>query len=120
MNPQRRFVNKSVFLALSVLLAQTIAFTPGSFAADGDVRIAGQVVFSILAPENKEPIADRAETIQTKLNNALAAAKDRSPGSVKIVYYKGIPVITLGGYEVALVDEKNAKAAKTTPSLLAQ
>jgi hypothetical protein len=118
--PQRRFLNKTVLVAVSILLSQTLCYSPAAFAADGDVRIAGQVVLSILAPENKEPVAARADTIQTKLNNALAAATDRSPASVKIVYYKGIPVITLGGYEVALVDEKNAKAAKTTPALLAQ
>jgi hypothetical protein len=62
----------------------------------------------------------RAEAIQKNLDNALVAAKDHTPSSVNIVYVKGLPVITLGGYQVATVNSEDAKSAGTTPALLAQ
>jgi hypothetical protein len=54
------------------------------------------------------------------MDNALVAAKDRTPTAVRIVYVKGVPVITLGGFYVTTVDSASARAAKTTPSILAQ
>lgn len=108
-------------LAVAVALTQTLVLAPSAvLAADGTVRIAGQTVFTNKAPSGGMTAEQRAETIQRNLDNALVAAKDRSPSSVNIVYVKGLPVITLGGYQVVTVDAANAKLANTTPALLAQ
>ena len=37
-----------------------------------------------------------------------------------VVYAKGMPVVTVGGYQVATVDTATAKAANTSPALLAK
>ena len=107
-------------IALAVTLSQTFLLAPFAVQADNSVRIAGQVVFTNKAASGGLSADQRAETIQRNLDNALVAAKDRSPSSVNIVYVKGLPVITVGGYQVATVDAANAKAANTTPALLAQ
>lgn len=108
-------------LAVAVALSQSLLFAPSAvLAAAGDVYVAGQTVFSNKSASGGMSVDQRAETIQRNLNNALVAAKDRSPASVNIVYVKGLPVITLGGYQVVTVDSDNAKAANTTPALLAQ
>ncbi|MBU6451305.1 MAG: hypothetical protein KGS72_05980 [Cyanobacteria bacterium REEB67] len=62
----------------------------------------------------------RSQTVQQNLDNALVAAKDRTPASVNITYVKGVPVITLGGYQVVTVDSASAKAMHSTPALLAK
>lgn len=108
-------------LTVALALSQTMLLAPPAvLAADGAVRIAGQTVFSNKAASGGMTAEQRAEAIQRNLDNALVAAKDRSPSSVNIVYVKGLPVITLGGYQVVTVDAANAKAANTTPALLAQ
>lgn len=108
-------------LAAAVLMSQSLALIPlPVLAADGSVRIAGQTVFLNKAASGGMTAEARAEVIQRNLDNALVAAKDRSPAAVNIVYVKGLPVITLGGYQVVTVDAANAKAAGTTPALLAQ
>ncbi len=111
---------RSVIVA-ALMLSQTLLLSPAVVqAADGAVRIAGQVIFVNKAGSGGMSIGDRSETIQRNLDNALVAAKDRSPSSVNIVYVKGIPMITLGGYQIVTVDGDNAKANATTPALLAQ
>lgn len=108
-------------LIIAVALTQSLILAPSAvLAADGAVRIAGQTVFTNHSASGGLSAEQRAETIQRNLDNALVAAKDRSPASVNIVYVKGLPVITLGGYQVVTVDADNAKAANTTPALLAQ
>ncbi len=108
-------------LAVAFALSQTLLLAPSAvLAADGAVRIAGQTVFSNKAASGGMTTEQRAETIQRNLDNALVAAKDRSPSSVNIVYVKGLPVITLGGYQVVTVDAANAKASNVTPAVLAQ
>ncbi len=107
-----------VIIVLALLQSLSFLFMP-VLASGGDIKIAGQPVFSILSAADAGSIAKRAETIQNNLDNALVAAQDRSPSSVNITYVKGMPVITLGGYQVLTVDTRDAAAAHTTPALLA-
>ena len=112
---------KTSALALALVLSQTITPTPFPvLASDGAVRVAGQAVIVNKAGGGGFSIDQRTEAIQRNLDNALVAAKDKSPASVNIVYVKGMPVVTLGGYQVVTVDAANAKAYGTTPALLAQ
>jgi len=111
---------KRSILAGALLLSQSIALTPlAAMAADNDVHVAGQAIFSV--PAAGGLTADkRAAAVQQNLDNALVAAKDRGPSSVNITYVKGVPVITLGGYQVVTVDGASAKTAGSTPALLAK
>jgi hypothetical protein len=107
-------------IVIAIALTEGLALAPLAVAQDASVRIAGQTVFTNKAASGGMSASQRAETIQKNLDNALVAAKDRSPASVNIVYVKGMPVITLGGYQVVTVDAANAKSENTTPALLAQ
>jgi hypothetical protein len=107
-------------IVVAIALTQGLVVAPQAVLADTSVRIAGQTVFVNKAASGGMTADQRAETIQRNLDNALVAAKDRGPSSVNIVYVKGLPVITLGGYQVVTIDGDNAKAAGTTPALLAQ
>ncbi|MBP9092776.1 hypothetical protein KBI23_17265 [bacterium] len=111
---------KRSILAGALLLSQSIALTPlAAMAADNDVHVAGQAIFSV--PAAGGMTADkRAAVVQQNLDNALVAAKDRGPASVNITYVKGVPVITLGGYQVVTVDSASAKTAGSSPALLAK
>lgn len=100
------------FLALSQLSMMSLVPV---LAADNHVRIGGSTVFTV-----NGATADRAIKIQKNIDNSLVASKDHSPSSIKITYVKGQPVITLGGFYVVSVDSATARAAGTTPSLLAQ
>lgn len=104
-------------LALSQTVVST-SFALPALAQDNEIKIAGQGLFTVSGAGGMT--ADkRAEAIQQNLDNALVAAKDRTPASVKITYVKGTPVVTLGGYQVVTVDSASAKSAGTTPTLLA-
>lgn len=85
---------------------------------------AGQVNFTVQADNGGKSASQRAQDFQTKLDNALVASSDKTPGAVSVVYYDngGInePVVTVGGYQVAIVTDADAKAAGTTAALLAQ
>ncbi len=111
---------KRSILAGALLLSQSIALSPlAAMAADNDVHVAGQAIFSV--PAAGGLTADkRAAAVQQNLDNALVAAKDRGPSSVNITYVKGVPVITLGGYQVVTVDSASAKSTGTSPALLAK
>lgn len=107
-------------IAVAITVGQMFAWSPlAALAADGSVRIAGQTVFENKVASGGMSVEQRAETIQKNLDNALVAAKDRSPSAVSVVYVKGVPVITLGGYQVVTVDGDNARLAGTTPAVLA-
>lgn len=107
-------------IVVAIALTQSLALAPLAVAQDASVRIAGQTVFTNKAASGGLSAEQRAETIQKNLDNALVAAKDRTPAAVNIVYVKGMPVITLGGYQVVTVDATNARSENTTPALLAQ
>lgn len=114
-------VAKRNVLALALVLSQTVALTPlAVLADDAGIKLAGRTVFVNRAAGGGMSADARAEVIQKNLDNALVAASDKSPSSVKIVYVKGTPVITLGGYQVVTVDASNAKMSGTTPAILAQ
>ena len=111
---------KRSILAGALLLSQSIALSPlAAMAADNDVHVAGQAIFSV--PAAGGLTADkRAAAVQQNLDNALVAAKDRGPSSVNITYVKGVPVITRGGYQVVTVDSASAKSTGSSPALLAK
>jgi hypothetical protein len=112
---------KQSVLAGALILSQTLALTPNMVLAAGDiVYVAGQPVLTGILGAGSATSAARAEQIQGNLDNALVAAKDRTPAAVNIAYVKGQPVITLGGFQVVTVDSASAKAAGTTPAVLAQ
>ncbi len=112
-------IKRSV-LAGALLLSQSICLYPlAAMAADNDIHVAGQSIFSV--PAAGGLTADkRAAIVQQNLDNALVAAKDRTPSAVNITYVKGIPVITLGGYQVVTVDGASAKSVGSSPALLAK
>lgn len=110
---------KRAAIVLALSLGQSLALSPlAVLAADGSVRIAGNIVFENRVASGGMSVDQRAESIQKNLDNALVAAKDRSASSVGIVYVKGVPVITLGGYQVCTVDGDNARVAGVTPAVL--
>lgn len=120
MTSRARFSKRTVLvLALSLGQSLSLPLMP-AIAADGAIRISGQTVFENKVAAGGMSVEQRAETIQKNLDNALVAAKDRSASAVSIVYVKGIPVITLSGYQVCTVDADNARVAGTTPAVLAQ
>ncbi|MBI4534416.1 MAG: hypothetical protein HY711_10775 [Candidatus Melainabacteria bacterium] len=114
-------ISQRLLLAFALTLSQSVILVPPAvLASDGAVRVAGQVVMVNRASSSGMSTEARTEAIQRNLDNAIVATKDRSPSQVNIVYVKGLPVVTLGGYQVVTVDAANAKAANTTPALLAQ
>ncbi len=105
----------------SIVLSQILCMSPATvFAADSTVRLAGQAVITNLNSAGSMTAEARAEQVQQNLDNALVASKDRTPASVNITYVKGLPVVTVGGYQVITVDSASAKSAGTTPAVLAQ
>ena len=104
-----RGAGKALAVALSLAQFSVFSLLP-SVAADNQVRIGGIPVIT----------SSQANKIQHNLDNSLVAASNHSPSSVKITYVKGLPVITLGGYLISTIDNASAKAANTTPTLLAQ
>ena len=120
MTSRATFSKRTVVLALSIAQSLALAAPLAVFAADGSVRIAGTTIFENKVASGGMSVEQKAEAIQKNLDNAIVASKDRSPSSVSIVYVKGIPVITLGGYQVCTVDADNARLAGVTPAVLAQ
>lgn len=108
--------NQSKLVVAAIIASQ---FMPMAALA-GPVRIGGQQAFNITTGGGGLTATARTTSIQKNIDNALVAATNRSPASVGMVYVKGLPVITLGGFYVTTVDTATAKAAKTTPALLAQ
>ncbi len=112
---------KKSFLAATLILGQAFCMPSlAVLAAGSEVHLAGQVVLSNIASVGSMTSQARSEQIQTSLDNALIAAKDRGPSAVSVAYVKGTPVLTLGGFHVATVDAASAKSAGTTPALLAK
>lgn len=118
MKSNKRFSIQKRTVASALVLSQVLCMTPLAVLA-ADVRFAGHPVMSNIAASGGQTADARAEQVQTNLDNALVAAKDRTPSSVNITYVKGLPVITLGGYQVITVDAASAKANGTTPAVLA-
>jgi hypothetical protein len=102
-------------IAAAFLLSQTFLLAPNMVLAESAVRVAGQQV--ILLPTSS---ASRAKVVQEQLDNALVAAKDKTASAVAVAYVNGLPVITLGGYQVVTVTATDAKDAGTSPALLAK
>jgi hypothetical protein len=113
------FKAKFLGLTTSLILSQTIYASPlPAFAADGDIKVSGQTIFTTNTGDGTS-ISQRAQAIQTNLDNALVIAQDRSPNAVGITYVQGSPVITLGGYLITKVTPEDGAFANTTPALVA-
>jgi hypothetical protein len=110
---------QSLALALAVGNFLTFSVVP-VLAAANSILIGGSPVFTVNAGAAGMTANQRAEKIQKNIDNSLVASSNHGPTAVKITYVKGVPVITLGGYLVTSVDAATAKAAGTTPSILAQ
>jgi len=106
-------------LTTSLFLSQALSFNYPAFAAEGDVCIGGQPVFTLHSGAGAT-VAQRTETIQNNLDNALVAVQDRSSNAVGITYVHAMPVITLGPYQVLTVDQSDATFAQSTPAAVAQ
>lgn len=116
-----KFKTTAVQFCLSSLLVSQCGFllSPSAMAANTNVKIAGKVVIVNRTGLAGQTADQRTKSIQDNIDNALAAASDHSPASVKVKTTKGVPVITLGGYKIVTVDSANAKLAKTTTPVLA-
>jgi hypothetical protein len=112
--PIKRFIAAGIFLTTF-----TPALAPLPVLAYS-VRIAGQQVFAVNTGTANLTATKRAEAIQSNLDNAIVASKDKPSTTVSITYVNGLPVITLCGYQICTVDGADAKQANTTPALLAQ
>ena len=111
--------HQSKILVAALVASQTLALLPLAAIA-GPVRLAGQQVFNVTTGGAGATVSARTTSIQKNIDNALVASTNKTPSAVAVTYVKGLPVLTLGGFYVATVDAASAKAAKTTPSLLAQ
>jgi hypothetical protein len=110
---------RRILAAGFVVMAQSLALVPQAVLAQS-VRVAGQQIFSVNTGTSSLSPNKRAEAIQGNLDNAIMASKDKSTQAVSIIYVNGLPVITLAGYQICTVDGGDAKAANTTPALLAE
>ncbi len=113
------FQSQTTLILGSTFILQTLFISTPAFAQSA-VRIAGQQVFQVNTGAGGQPVSKRVETIQTNLDNAIVASKDKGGPTIGISYVNGLPVITLAGYQVCTVDGADAKQAGTTPALLAQ
>jgi len=112
---------KASTLTTALLLSQTISLFPlAALAGDGDVRLAGQVAFTARTGADGGTVGQRTESIQNNLDNALVASQDRGPSAVGITNVRGVPVLTLGGYQVVTISSADADAAHMTATALAQ
>jgi len=83
------------------------------------VRVAGEDVFTIKASAGGFTAAERSMIIERNINNALIAAKDRSPAAVEIVTINHLPVIRIGGKHVVTIDSHLAAMNGTSMEVLA-
>ena len=107
------FTNKMTGILVVAALSSQACMPIAALA--NPVRIAGQQAFNITTGG-----AQRAATVQKNVDNALVASTNHTPSAVGVVYVKGQPVLTLGGFYVTTVDAAVAKASHTSPSILAQ
>jgi hypothetical protein len=107
-------------IVLSVFLSVQLIGGVASVALADPIRVAGKQAFNISYGSGSMSATQRAATIQKNVENALVAANDRSPASVSITYVNKQPVLTLGGFYVASVDEATARRMGTTAGSLAQ
>jgi hypothetical protein len=106
------FLVASVFSLLSYVVALPALADP--------IKVAGKQAFNVPFGTGSITASQRTVTIQKNIENALVAASDRSPTSVSITYVNKQPVLTLGGFYVASIDDATAKRMGLTPAALAQ
>jgi hypothetical protein len=77
-------------------------------------------LFDIQANAAGLTAAERAAIVQKNLDNALIAAKDRSPNAVRVVVMNRNPVVTLDNFYVVTADGNSAARADMTQMQLAE
>ncbi|HEY9714339.1 MAG TPA: hypothetical protein V6C72_12790 [Chroococcales cyanobacterium] len=116
-NPQR-----TVSLA-AIALAATLSLQP---AAKSDTTIATTEImacghlFSIDANADHKTAAERARIVQQNLDNALIAAKDRTPGAVQVGFQNNNPIVTLDHFYIVTADKNSAIRAGISQEELAE
>jgi len=112
----RRSLSLVLVLKLNLILTMQLfgtATIPAALALATTVKIGTVTAFS---PGS----AEKTAAIQQNLDNALAASSQHGPSAVSLVFVRGQPVLTYGGFYVCQVDKLTAQAAKTTPLALAR
>lgn len=110
---------KKATLMIAISMSSAMLSPLTALAADATVHVAGRPVFDVLAGAGGISAISRAEIMQKNLDNALVSTYARGAAAVNVSYKNGMPVLSVGGHYVGTVDNASAKAAKTTPALLA-
>lgn len=77
-------------------------------------------LFDIQANAAGLTASERSSIVQKNLDNALIAAKNRGPSSVKVVMMNHNPVVTLDGFYVITADGNSAARAQMSQMQLAE
>ncbi len=108
----------SAALLTTVLLSQFSLDLALPALAD-PVNVAGKQAFDVQLGVGKTSAKQRASMIEKNIDNALVASTNRSPNSVAIIYVNKQPILTLGGFYVASIDDTTAKRLGLTSGSLA-
>lgn len=117
-----RFHNKMIVAGLAI----TVGIVPMAMAQDRIVAAETNMItlcgplFAIDSNAAKLTAAERAKIVQKNLDNALIAAKNRTPSAVQVEISNRHPIVTLDGYHVVTADENSAQRNRLTRMELAE
>ncbi|PWT98344.1 MAG: hypothetical protein C5B53_06820 [Candidatus Melainabacteria bacterium] len=111
---------KLAFAGFCVLLGTTAAQAADLVSTQTTTIFACGKLFDIQANAAGLTAAERSAIVQKNLDNALVAAKDRSPSCVKVVMMNRNPVVTLDGFYVITADGNSAARAQMSQMQLAE
>lgn len=100
----------------SIAIAQQAAVTAKSTTV---ITACGEL-FAIDSNADKMTAKTRTEIVQKRLDDALVAAKDRTPSAVKVQILNRNPVVTLDNYLIVTADGNSAARARLTQLQLAE
>ncbi len=116
LNPRR-------LLSLAVVaIASTISLQPANSettVSTTEIMACGHL-FNIDANADHKTAAERAAIVQKNLDNALVAAKDRSPGAVQVGFQNHNPIVTLDHFYIVTADKNSAVRAGLSQQALAE
>lgn len=115
-----RFNRLKFMLAAWCALACTNGVQAETVAVKTTTIFACGKLFDIQANAAGLTAAERASIVQKNLDNALVAAKNRTPSAVKVVMMNRNPVVTLDSYYLITADGNSAARAKMTQMQLAE
>jgi hypothetical protein len=102
------------------LLGTTAAQAADVVATQTTTIFACGKLFDIQANAAGLTAAERSAIVQKNLDNALVAAKNRSPSAVNVVMMNRNPVVTLDGFLIITADGNSAARAQMTQMQLAE